>query len=275
MADPTPVAGPRHDLWLDLLRRLTDSAPAWGVWKNVESALAGTGDLDTSAPEREWDVVEREFAAWAARHALGGVAVCKCIPRTVNLIALPSDSPTFLQLEVKGQVTFRASTLFDADDLVPLMTMDPRGFRILRPGAEGLFKFLTNGTRRGGRPHHEWMASKHILEQLREDPDGYRAAARILGAGGAPALAGVEAALRGGWDRRAMLTFEAWGAVRALAEPRTGFERTWFRLVRKRSCPVLKVVYQAQRLMPPDPDAWLQTVARTHRTYEARGADAR
>jgi hypothetical protein len=271
MSDPPRADGDRFDLWLELLLRLTREAPGWGVWKNVDSALSGTGDLDTSAPPRDWDVIEREFVAWAAAHDLGGVAVCRCVPRTVNLVAVPEDEPTFLQLEVKGHVTFRASTLFDADDLIPLMTMDPRGFRILREGAQGLFKFLTNGLRRGGRPHTEWIASKQILELLRADPEGVTEAARLLGRGRGAALAGVDAALAGGWDRPAMLRLEALGLAKALIEPRTLFERTWFRLRAKRSCPVLRVVYQKHRLTPPDPQAWIREVAATHPTYNHAG----
>jgi hypothetical protein len=265
------LLGERGELWLELLLRLTKEAPGWGVWKNVESALSGTGDLDTSAPPRDWGVIEREFVDWASTHGLGGVAVCRCVPRTVNLVAVPPGEPTFLQLEVKGQVTFRASTLFDADDLVPLMTMDERGFRILREGAQGLFKFLTNGLRRGGKPHREWIASKHILEQLRADPDGVAEAARLLGAGRGAALAGVEAALAGGWDRPAMLRLEALGLAKALVEPRTLFQRTWFRVRAKRTCPVLRVVYQKQRLTPPDPEGWLEKVSATHPTYNHAG----
>ena len=261
----------RGELWLQLLRALTREAPGWGVWKNVESALSGTGDLDTSAPPRDWEVIEREFVSWATANNLGGVAVCRCVPRTVNLVAVPPDEPTFLQLEVKGQVTFRASTLFTADDLVPLMTMDPRGFRVLREGAQGLFKFLTNGVRRGGKPHREWIASKQILEQLRADPEGVREAARVLGARRGAALAGVDAALAGGWDRPALLRLEALGLAKALVEPRTLFERSWFRLRAKRSCPVLRVVYQKHRLTPADPAGWLEEVSTTHPTYNHAG----
>jgi len=254
----------RGALWLELLRRLTESAPGWGVWKNVESALTGLGDLDTSAPPGDWDAIEREFSAWAERNRLGGVAACRCVPRTVNLIAVPAEEPTFLQLEVKGQVTFRGSTLFDAEDLIPLMQLDPRGFRILRPGAQGLFKFMTNGTLRGGRPNREAIVSKRVLELLREDPEGVRAAARLIGPGRRAALRGVEAALGGGWDRVAMLRLEALGFARAFTEPRTLGQRVWFRLVNKRSCPVLKLVYRAHRTTPADPEGWLTEVARTH-----------
>jgi len=261
---PEPAGGDRSALWLQLLRGLTEAAPGWGVWKNVESALTGIGDLDTSAPPADWPAIETTFESWAAANDLGGVAVCRCVPRTVNLIAVPPRLPNFLQLEVKGQVTFRGSTLFDAEELVPLMRMDARGFRILRPGAQGLFKFLTNGLLRGGRPNHPAIRSKGILELLREDPEGLAEAARLVGVGRNLALAGAEAALQGRWDRSALLRLEALGAAKALTEPRTLFQRTWFRLHNKRTCPVLKVVYQENRLTPADPERWLDEVAATH-----------
>jgi hypothetical protein len=257
----------RSSLWLPLLRDLTEAAPGWGVWKNVESALTGIGDLDTSAPPADWPAIERTFVDWAEHNGLGGVAVCRCVPRTVNIIAVPARMPNFLQLEVKGHVTFRGSTLFDAEDLPPFMRLDGRGFRILRPGAQGLFKFLTNGLLRGGRPNRPAIEAKGVLELLREDPEGYREAAALVGPGRKLALAGVEAALAGGWDRAAMLRLEALGLARSLTEPRTLVQRLWFRARNKRSCPVLRIVYQENRLTPSDPEGWLDRVAETHPVY--------
>jgi hypothetical protein len=260
---PEPAAD-RATLWLQLLRGLTAAAPGWGVWKNVESALTGIGDLDTSAPPPDWPAIEETFIAWAVRNQLGGVALCRCVPRTTNLIALPAHLPTFLQLEVKGHVTFRGSTLFTAEDLVSLMEMDARGFRTLREGAQGLFKFLTNGLLRGGRPNHPAIKEKKVLELLAADPEGVRAAAALIGPGRNLALAGVDAALKGSWDRPAMLRLEALGLARSLTEPRTLAQRLWFRAHNKRTCPVLKLVYRANRLTPDDPQGWLDEVARTH-----------
>jgi len=52
--------GQRRELWLDLLRRLTATSPTWLVWKNVESALDGEGDIDSAAAPADWDALEAQ-----------------------------------------------------------------------------------------------------------------------------------------------------------------------------------------------------------------------
>ena len=72
---------------------------------------------------------------------------------------------------------FRGSTLFVLEQLQPLTMMDDRGFRRVRPGAEGLLKLVLNGSRWGGRPNMEGLHTKHVVELLEQDPEGSELAA--------------------------------------------------------------------------------------------------
>lgn len=264
-----PVQGDdRARLWLDLLSGLTQRVPDWGVWKNAESALYGIGDVDSCAPRSAWPAIESEFLGWASGAGLTPVTTCRHIPQTMNIVAVPPEWPTFLQLEVKGEGTFRGSRLFRAEDLRPAMIIDPAGFRRLRPGAEGVFKFITNGVLRGGLPYPKGLESKGVRHLLSSDPGGVAQISRIFGKSRRPLLRAIDAYLEGGWDRRAVLEVEGIALARSLRQPDVFAERAFFRLVTKRSCPLLKAVYRADRRVPEPSQIWMREVAATHPVHE-------
>jgi hypothetical protein len=260
--------GDRSALWLPLLRRFTELSPNWVVWKNVDSALSGVGDIDAAAPEDDWPAIERAFREWAVEHELGPVIVCRHIPGGLNLVAMPPTSSTLLEVGVKARRIWRGGTLFVLDDLKPLVMLDPRGFRRLRPGAEGLFKLLLNGARWDGGPDWDAMRVKHVATLLRTDPDGVRIAARRFGFAEGAALRGAMHAARGEWDRRSMLTVQAWALIQALQRPHVLASRVRFRFRAKATCPVVSTLLRDHRRIPADRASWLRTVALSHAVYD-------
>lgn len=256
--------GDRSALWLPLLRGLTAASPFWVVWKNVDSAFGGTGDIDAAAPEADWPIIEREFRRWAAEQDLGPVIVCRHIPGGLNLIAVPPAMPTLLELGVKARRIWRGATLFVLDDLKPLMVLDPRGFRRIRPGAEGLFKLLLNGTRWTGSPNEEQLRIKHVAELLRLDPEGARMAAFLFRPAQRVVLRAAERAADGDWDRGAILTIQALALLRALRSPSVAAKRARFRLRAKATCPVVSTLLRDHRRIPDDREGWLRRVAIDH-----------
>ena len=62
MTSSRVAPGQRGELWLSLLRRLTAASATWLVWKNVESALTGQGDIDSAAAPADWDVLEGQLS---------------------------------------------------------------------------------------------------------------------------------------------------------------------------------------------------------------------
>jgi hypothetical protein len=261
------AASDRTQLWLPLLRRLTASSDTWLVWKNVESAFEGIGDVDAAAARADWPVIEREFRQWAAEQGVGPVVVCRHIPGGLNLIAVPRGSATFLEMGVKAQRMWRGATIFELDDLLPMVVVDERGFRRLRPGAEGLFKLLLNGTRRDGGPNETGLQAKHVRELLAGDPEGARQAAGALGSARRAVLRGARRAAAGGWDRAAMLAVEGWAFLQAVRHPSVSLARIRFRLRGRATCPVVEAILGEGRRIPPDRDGWLQLLARNHQVF--------
>lgn len=254
--------------WLPLLRRLTAEVPSWGIWKNVDAALAGSGDVDSAAPESRWPAITEAFVAWAAERGLGPVIACTHPPHTLFLVAIDRERGTFEELDVLARKYFRGSTLFHAADLATLFELDGRGFRRIRPGAEGLILLVQNGARWGGRPDRSGLARRPIAELVSRDHEGVRMAARAFGLPEGPAAAAADAVASGGWDRRAVLALEAASLRHALREPRIILRRAWFRGISKRACPVLASVFGAERRIEGDVDAWLRRAGAGHRVIE-------
>jgi hypothetical protein len=253
-------------VWLPLIRRLTEVSPSWVVWKNVDDALAGIGDIDAAAAREDWALIEREFRRWAAENRLGPAFACTHIPGGLNLVAVPESLPAFLEVGVKEQRIFRGSTLFSIGDLGPLAEMDPRGFRRLRAGAEGLLKLVLNGRKWGGRPNRQGLRARRVVELMGQDPEGVREAARLFGPARRAAITAAEAAVRGGWDQRAMLAVELWALLRGPRHPVLMARRVWFRMRTRASCPIVRAILEERRRIPVDRAAWLARVAETHAT---------
>jgi len=262
--DPMNTTGDRLSLWVPLLVELTNEVPGWLVWKNAESALYGLGDIDAAAPQSDWPTIERIFCKWAARRGLGPVVICRHIPGGVNLVALPKEQATFLEMGVKARRIWRGSTLFLVDDLFPMATVDPLGFRRLRPGAEGLFKLFLNGTHRDGTANEVGLRQKRVVELLRADPEGVRQASVLFGPGRRAAVASARAVRRGDWDRRSVLAAQSWMLLRAFRNPGVLVARIRFRLRGSRECPVVRAILTEGRRMPQDLGRWLERVALDH-----------
>jgi hypothetical protein len=246
------------DLWVPLLRRLTDDFPSWGLWKNADAALAGHGDFDSTAPVADWDAITMAFRDWAGAHDHGPVAACRHVPGVLFLVAVDRASSKLLELDVNARKYFRGWTLFCPENLAPLMEIDERGFRRVRPGAEGVILLTQNGLRWGGRPDRAGLQRKQVAEILRRDPAGVRAAARLFGPAAATLCSAAERVAEGGWDRRAMMTVEAWALLRAVAQPHIALTRLWAKEIKKR-CPVLRAIFGSGRRID-DVDGWVKSV---------------
>ena len=256
---------PREAIWMPLLQRLTTVSDTWAVWKNVDSALSGDGDIDSFASPSDWNTIESEVRTWALLHRLGPVIVCTHIPGGLNLVVPDGDSPYLFEISVKERKLFRGSALFTYEQLLPFLRMDPRGFRCVAPGVEGVLKLLLNGTRRGGAKHAAGLQEKNVLELLREDPEGARRAVDAIGGVGAPALQrAVDAATAGGWARGAMAIVEGRAALRMLAEPAMTIRRVRFVASTRYPCPVVHALLGNARYIPGARDRWLSDVALTH-----------
>lgn len=252
-------------LWLPLLERLTDVVPSWGLWKNADTALLGHGDFDSTAPLEDWNTIIREFRHWASDRGLGPVAACREVSGVLFLLAVDRERHTALELDVNARKYFRGWTMFTPKDLLPIMEIDARGFRRVRPGAEGVILLVQNGLRWGGRPNREGLRRKDVARYLASDPEGVRLASHLFGPARAALETGAERVVQGGWDRRAMLAVEAWALLRAMAEPGVVAGR-FLAPRRKRRCPLLQTIFSHDRRID-DVDEWVRQVARDHEVF--------
>ncbi|HEV2085400.1 MAG TPA: hypothetical protein VGR09_09975 [Gemmatimonadales bacterium] len=254
--------------YIPLIRRLTQEFPKWIVWKNADAALSGSGDIDSAAPLRDWDAILATFRAWAEDVGLGPVIECRHPPKTMFLLAVDQSRRTFLELDVLGRKYFRGGTLFQADELMPLARLDPRGFRVIRPAAQAIILWLCNGLRWGGRSDSAALQRRRVVELLREDFEGLSQAARCLHLPERAVLEGAERLVNGTWDRASMLKIEGSAILRALSAPRILLSRARFRLWTKQSCPVLRTVFYSERKIPEDYNSWLREVRSRHRVFD-------
>lgn len=247
--------------WVPLLQRLTVISPLWGVWKNADVAIASHGDIDSVSPRDDRDLLVDEFRRWAAEHGMAPTFTCSHLPGSFLAVAVRGRELVELQLIEKAM--FRGSTLFAAPDLSPMMVMDDRGFRRLRPGAEALLLLFHIGLRWGGRAAPEGLRRKPIVEMMREDPEGMLAAIPLFGSAGDAALALATAVLRGGWDRSAALHVETWAGARGLRSPGLWLSRARYRFSGERYCPMLPILRRGRRI-EGDLDGWIDRTRRSH-----------
>ncbi|HEX6207141.1 MAG TPA: hypothetical protein VF058_02170 [Actinomycetota bacterium] len=245
--------------WLPLLRQLTGSSESWGIWKNTDRALAGSGDVDSAAPTRDHAELATLFYDWAEGQGLQWVIECVHAEGVLALIAV-SES-TWAQLDVAAESSFRGTRLFTAEDLVPLMVMDQRGFRRIREGAEGLLLFLYKGIRWGGRRMGQGLEKYGVLQKMAGDWEGTEEAITRLGLPRAPMVRAIRAAARGRWERFPLIHAEAVMMMRGLAHPRFLLSRAASRGWGMRQCDVLKAIGAAHRISVP---TWLEDVRANH-----------
>jgi hypothetical protein len=264
----------RSSRWLELLRAVTERSERWAVHGDVAEGFSGEGDVDLAVPADDWPELEHEFVAWARATGLGPVVSCRHRPGVLILVALAPEAAPFYEVEARAERYFKGWTAYRAEDLAPLMEMDPAGYRKLRPGAAALLKLVPNGLRTAGRP--KWGGAKldRVSARLRADPAGVEAAAALFGAASASVAAGARAVAAGGWDRRAMAAAEARAALQALRHGTTLYRRARFRIGSPPRCEVLEAVARG-RLVPGDAERWLAAVTRDHRILSAGSPPAR
>jgi hypothetical protein len=250
----------KASLWLPLLLKLTERFPGWGLWKNADDALQGYGDFDSTAEETDWEGITEEFARWAASNGLGPVAACRHVKGVLFLAALDASESKILELDINSRKYFRGWTVFKPEQLRSVMEIDDRGFRRVRPGAEGVILLTQNGLRWGGRPDAEGLARKRVAEYLRSDHEGVLQAAELFRPADKALIRAAESAAREDWSRAAMLTVEARAVLGALAAPMVLAGRVQAKRVKKQ-CPLLITIFSDDRVVEGDTAAWIERVA--------------
>jgi hypothetical protein len=243
--------------WLPLLRTMTTTSDRWCVWKNVDRALAGHGDVDSAAPYAEWRDVSNAYEGWARSLGVTIFVTCQHTPGMKSFSAVLPGISTLFQFDVFSETFWRGSPLFAAEQLVPLTTLDHRGFRRLVPGAEGVLLFIFNGVGRTGRPIQTALRQKHVFDLLR-DWEGVVSTTRILRTPD-ELLDALDAFRTGAWDARSLRKIQMRAVSRSLRDGRAARRVAFQWKARMRPCPIARALRDG-RSVPADLDAWRRTI---------------
>ncbi|MFD5063870.1 hypothetical protein [Streptomyces sp. NPDC058394] len=253
--------------WESLLAELTSSFPNWTVYKHLDRALSGRGDLDTAAPRQSWDGVTATVADWFLGSRPDAVVVpCDHVSDVrVLLLIDPDRLPVVDEVDLLSVSSLKGAPWARAEDLASLSSVGPYG-RTLRPGAQSVILALMYGLDYKGNvriPDRELAA---VRRGVSEDPEGVDLAVRVL----LPKIAGR-------WARRMAgdIRSEA-GEVRrsralvvallasALAHPVHLVSRLEFKS--RRACPVAEIpLHRGRRLPRGDLERFLADASAAHR----------
>lgn len=258
------IAGVRARRWLEFVVRMRETTPQAIVQGDIEARPGVVGDVDVAAPRSAWPRLEEDFIHWARGQGIGPVLVCDHVHDALLMVALAGPNEPFYELEVRSARYFRGAKLFDAHQLAGLAFEDPRGFRRLRPGVDAALKLVLNGVGNLGTMRIRKFQEKRLQERLAADPDGVGAAASLFGWSSRAFVRGSNAAASGAWDRRSMLTIEAWAVSNAAVHPRRLVARWRFR-AKETMCEVRKAITHGGRRVPGEPAQWIEVVRGDHR----------
>lgn len=255
-------------LRVDFMRTLTARHERLVVWKHLERALRGRGDIDAAAPEPDVAAIAADAAA-IAPDTLHAQYVVRCphVPdRFLQFFVQPSRLPQLFELDICFQPSRGSARWADPVGLARLAAIESAGIRSLRPGAEAVVSIVLHGLSASGRNRLAGDEDDIVTRGLRIDLAGAREACAVLPP--APARRHlhelVEALAAGRWDSRlarwAFLAFVRSG----LGSPDFGARRLAFRarLASGRVCTMVKVARYHGRRVPPDRLTWFLDQAR-------------
>jgi hypothetical protein len=240
-----------------LMTRLTRADPTWVVWKSIDRAVSGAGDIDAVASRSARPALTAAVVDWARAERLGPTIVCRHLPGTqVDVVCA---GPALVQIDLHD----RAAGVADAETLVGATELDDRGFRVVRPGARALLLLLSAGGRRGDALLDDDRREIESLVAL--DPGGAEALASKLGPLGRLLPHVLDEVGRGRAGVRSGLELELFRLSFALRHPTQRLAWARYRL-RPRRCPVVAALALGRRT-PVDASRWLESVRMTHAVH--------
>lgn len=215
------------------LRELTRRHEGLVVWKHLDRALLGQGDIDAAAPLGDTEAIAAD-AIRIAPTILGATHVISChhvADKWLHFFVQPRLLPQLFEFDLCTQPARGLAPWANPHAMPRLAVVGPDGIRRLRQGAEAVVSLVYHGlSPRGG--YRLAGAEREIVERgLAEDLSGAREACSALlpRPVRAPLLELVDRLSAGGWDvRRARLAFLGF-VVSGLAHPRFTVRRVLFR----------------------------------------------
>lgn len=168
--------------WIPLISDLSAEHADWTVWKHVESALSGDGDIDAAAPFASWAAVTTSLASIAAsRTDATHLTWCDHVPDVrLHFLVSPSSWPILREVDVASSCSKLGVRWAHAEDLVALSVLTADGYRAVRPGAQALVEAVLYGIDRFGAYRPSETSAARIDLGVAADAEGAQLSADRL-----------------------------------------------------------------------------------------------
>lgn len=215
------------------LRELTRRHERLVVWKHLDRALLGRGDIDAAAPLGDTAAIAADAIRIAPR-ILGATHVISCdhvADKWLHFFVQPQLLPQLFEFDMCTQPARGFAPWADPEAMLPLAVVGADGIRRLRPGAEAVVSLVYHGLSPHGRYRLAEDEREIVDRGLAEDLSGAQQACSTLLPRPARAslLDLVDCFSVGGWNeknaRRAFFGF----MVSGFAQPRFTVRRVLFR----------------------------------------------
>jgi len=195
--DPSRVA---------FLRELTRRHENLVVWKHLDRALRGCGDIDAAAPVEDIGSVAAN-AVLIAADTLGASHVIHCdhvADKRLQFFVQPERLPQLFEFDLCVQPSRGLAPWASPSAMVALAAIRPDGIRSLRPGAEAVVSLVYHGISWQGQDKLAGDERQIVDKGLADNPEDAYEACRTLPPGPArlPLLALVDNLRQGAWSRR-------------------------------------------------------------------------
>lgn len=167
--------------WKTILPTLS-ADPEFLVWKNLDRALRGQGDVDAACPAAHGEeLTQRALQAARDQSDYQVAVICDHLPWN-RLVTFCSEElfPSIAELHFCFQ-PFRCGVPWASPtSLVTQSIVDTAGIRRSRPAAEALVTLVTHGLSLSGLPRFRGEERALVHTALRSDFDGIRPAVAAL-----------------------------------------------------------------------------------------------
>jgi hypothetical protein len=229
-----PVQGTLDSTRVNFLCEITARHPSLLVWKHLERALHGRGDVDAAAPASDLDAIRADVNA-IARETLAATHVIRCdhvADKSLHFFVQPSRLPQLFEFDICSQPSRGLAPWANPRHMLPLATMSSEGIRRLRPGAEAVVSLVYQGLSPAGTARLRGEDLRLVDRAFADDMVGAERACRTLPPRLAtqPLLALVAQVSQGRWDRRLAQRAFVGFVMGCFAHPRFTARRFGFRL---------------------------------------------
>jgi hypothetical protein len=226
------------------------------VWKHLDRALQGRGDIDAAAPEGETAAIAADAVSIAA-DTLSASHVIHCdhvADKRLQFFVQPERLPQLFEFDLCVQPSRGFAPWADPHSMVPLAIVGVHGIRHLRPGAEAVVSLVYHGISWRGQDKLAGDERQIVEKGLADDLEGVYDACRTLPPGPArsPLLVLIENLCRGTWSRRyAQHAFSGF-VLGGLARPAFAARRGMYRahLAVGRECLMSRLARSHDRRVP-------------------------